>query len=498
MTLPWFSGGLAIGLLLSVCAPLSGQCTADSPDSKRAAAELERIDRDNGRLVASQNADGLAALYAQDAVSAWPQFVVRGREAIRDLYRMILPPDNPHAAWIPETVTACGSIAVERGTTLWTWDSRQIPKAFRYLAYWRREKSGWRIESDNLTEVELGQVLDDFASQLPQAVQVQTQNQRTEMRLKATLARVAEPVIRDRALHWALEQHMNDYGIKDLGSLVSEFEQACGDAALRADIRARYDKEVAAIRNVNIRQYKSVGGVGLDAYLCLPADSAAGARRPAFVFFHGGSWTAGTPAWDLGSCQHYAAKGMVGVSIEYRLVLPHGGSAVQAMADAKSAIRWLRAHAAEFGVDPDRIVAAGFSVGTHLSAAAATIEGFEEPGEDLGISSRPNALVLWSACVDVAHDGYFRSLLRGQAEPAACSPPEHIRSGLPPTLIVQGSEDDMCPAENARRYCERMQAAGNRCEYHVFEKSGHFIFNGHGKEIMALSDSFLASLKYLP
>ena len=94
---------------------------------------------------------------------------------------------------------------------------------------------------------------------------------------------------------------------------------------------------------------------------------------------------------------------MVAIVADYRVSGRHRTSAFEAMADAKSALRWVRAHSAELGIESNRIVAAGGSAGGHIALSAAVFDAYDEPDEDKTISSKPNALVLFNPAVDTTH-----------------------------------------------------------------------------------------------
>ena len=172
--------------------------------------------------------------------------------------------------------------------------------------------------------------------------------------------------------------------------------------------------------------YKTVGDVKLNAYVFKPAGWKATDKRPAIVFFFGGGWTNGSPASFEHHCRYFAGRGMVAVAADYRVKSRHGVSPVECVADAKSAVRWLRANAATLGVDPDRIAAGGGSAGGHIAACAGVIKGFDEPGEDAAVSSRPDALVLFNPALDTSTDRFKE---RFGERVADLSPVAHVRAG---------------------------------------------------------------------
>ena len=113
----------------------------------------------------------------------------------------------------------------------------------------------------------------------------------------------------------------------------------------------------------------------LDLYL--PADAAPGQKRPALVWIHGGGWTGGTKTENRAKniCLTVAEAGYVAISIDYRL---GAGAWPTNLYDAKNAVRFLRANATRYGVDPDRIAVAGGSAGGHLALMVALTTG--KPG----------------------------------------------------------------------------------------------------------------------
>ena len=73
----------------------------------------------------------------------------------------------------------------------------------------------------------------------------------------------------------------------------------------------------------------------------------------------------------------------------------------------------------------------------------------------------------------VVHRKGFQQLLGNRGNARDFSPDEHVREGLPPTLILEGSSDTVTPLPGVRRFCERLQTAKNACELHVYEGFGH-------------------------
>ena len=207
----------------------------------------------------------------------------------------------------------------------------------------------------------------------------------------------------------------------------------------------------------------------LHAFLFSPSPRP-GQPSAAIVLFHGGGWFMGEAQWAFPTAKHFAGMGMVGVAAQYRLSDQKTITPLEAMADARSVIRWIRSHADSLSVDPDRIAAYGWSAGAHLAACAAV---FDDADSGSQVSCSPNALILHSPAVSVIGDGWFRRLLLGRADVRDVSPDEHVRPGLPPALILQGDVDTVTPLAFVERFWRRMHEAGNRCELEVYEGFGH-------------------------
>jgi len=223
--------------------------------------------------------------------------------------------------------------------------------------------------------------------------------------------------------------------------------------------------------------YKTVDGFELRADVFEPEDQEGGIPCPTIVFFHGGGWSGGTPAQFHEHCQHLSSRGMLAISAQYRLLGSTASSPFDCVADGKSAIRWVRLHAAELGVDPRRLAAGGGSAGGHVAACAGVIEGLDEGDEDQAISSRPDCLVLFNPVIDTTPSGWQKGaeLLGEQAQ--QLSPAHHVVPGAPPCLIFHGTGDTTVPFENAARFEQLMAEAGNTCELVAFEGQSHGFFN---------------------
>jgi acetyl esterase/lipase len=239
---------------------------------------------------------------------------------------------------------------------------------------------------------------------------------------------------------------------------------------------------------------------GLKLEVFLPKCHQPTDRRPAAVFFHGGGWYGGTPDHMYPQCRYLALRGMVTISVQYRTIKAFGTSPKECVKDGKSAMRWVRSHAAGLGIDPSKIVAGGGSAGGHIAAATALVAAFDEAGEDRTVSCLPQALVLFNPVFDNGPNGFAHGLVRDYWK--AISPIDHIDVNTPPTFVVLGTEDEYVPAETGRRFERLMQANGRRCDLHLYEGKPHGFFNiWVDRTVLADTlirmDRFLGSLGYL-
>jgi acetyl esterase len=223
--------------------------------------------------------------------------------------------------------------------------------------------------------------------------------------------------------------------------------------------------------------YKTVGGTELRLHVFSPAGHAPGSRSAAAVFFYGGGWVFGDIRRYQTQATHLALRGMVTVLVDYRVRCRHGSTIMDEVADAKSAMRWVRGHANELGIDPSRIAAVGSSAGGQLAAAAALISDFDDPA-DPAVDPRPNALVLYNPALDLASPAALQKVqaLLGNAvadHAHELSPFDHLDRGLPPTIVFQGTADELVSPATAEAFCKRARAAKAQCDVVLYSGAPH-------------------------
>ena len=258
--------------------------------------------------------------------------------------------------------------------------------------------------------------------------------------------------------------------------------------------------------------YKTVDTTKLNLWIFNPEKHKSTDTAPAIVFFFGGGWSAGSPTQFVKHCEYLSARGMVAIVADYRVKSRHGVPAKDCVSDAKSAIRWVRENASEFGIDSNRIAAGGGSAGGHLAAACATLPRFDDENENQSISSKPNALVLFNPALVLAPiDGgekLSNEKLAGLekrmgTKPENMSPYHNVVGKLPPTIIFHGTGDNTVPFMSVELFTKRMHDFDNKCTLVAYQGEPHGFFNYGNKsnavfvDTVHKMDEFLVSLGYL-
>jgi acetyl esterase/lipase len=196
---------------------------------------------------------------------------------------------------------------------------------------------------------------------------------------------------------------------------------------------------------------------------------------PAAIVVHGGGWVRGDRRVDVAPLLPPLAKaGIAWFSISYRLVSDplHFGVAVD---DVVAAVRFVRDHAAEYRIDPDRIALVGESAGGQLAAMAAlavpvkAVVALYTP-TDL-VSLLDSSGLIPAQIRDSFQGTPFEMLVRGRLK--QLSPIANVRRDMPPFLLIHGTADALVPFAQSRAMCDRMTAAGASCEVFPVRGAGH-------------------------
>ena len=207
--------------------------------------------------------------------------------------------------------------------------------------------------------------------------------------------------------------------------------------------------------------------------LAMPHAPATG-LRPALVIVHGGGWAAGDKTDEVYQTmmKEYAHLGYVTINVNYRLTREAEFPAC--IEDVKCAVRWLRAHAEEYQIDPDRIGAYGHSAGAHLALMLAMVPesaGLEGDGGWDGFSSRVNVVAAGSPPTELGRDVPM-------AKPVWW-PIGYIGADHPPMFLIQGLQDRVVRPELTTDFVEKMKAAGADIKYLTMDGHHGIAFDQH-------------------
>jgi acetyl esterase/lipase len=261
--------------------------------------------------------------------------------------------------------------------------------------------------------------------------------------------------------------------------------------------------------------YGSGGGRDLTLDIYRPAAGARsrvkrpGRPSPVLVWVHGGAWRGGDKRSGAAHLTPFAARGYFCASISYRLTREAVFPAQ--IEDCKCAIRYLRAHAGKYGLDPDRIGVWGSSAGGHLVAmlgAAGGVEGLEGSGGWAEHPSRVQAVCDWYgpsnllAMADqpsqMNHNNRQSpegALIGGgvKENPEAArraSPVTYVDAGDPPFLIMHGTRDMTVPFGQSELLHEALRKAGVDVTFHPVEGAGHGGQGFRAGDVQGLVDEF--------
>lgn len=246
--------------------------------------------------------------------------------------------------------------------------------------------------------------------------------------------------------------------------------------------------DVELIRDV---EFGKGGSRTLHMHIALPKGEAK-ELRPVFVFIHGGGWHGGHRNAGLPFATGFAQQGYVGATIEYRF--SQEAKFPAQIEDCKCAIRFLRANAEKYHLDPDRIGVMGASAGGHLVALLGTTANekeFEGTGGSEKFSSRVQAVCDWFGPTDFSrmHEGKSTidhaspdspesQLLGGTAaenpdKAKRASPLTYVSKDSAPTLIMHGDQDQLVPVAQSESFAAALKKAGVDVTLHVIKGAGH-------------------------
>lgn len=222
--------------------------------------------------------------------------------------------------------------------------------------------------------------------------------------------------------------------------------------------------------------------------LAMPAGSSD-KKRAAIIYIHGGGWTKGDKRGQgIQTVLGYAAKGFVSLSVNYRL----DEDKQACIEDVKCAVRWLRANADKFNVDPNRIGAAGNSAGAHLAlmlAVCPASAGLEGDGPYQEFSS----MVQSAHCSSTPIMPGFRRGKGANRDVKKIQPMSYISGDVPPLYFVHGTTDDKAPVSYVDDFVKALRESGAKdVTYKRYDDgTGHGAYVKHIQEARPAREAFL-------
>jgi acetyl esterase/lipase len=219
------------------------------------------------------------------------------------------------------------------------------------------------------------------------------------------------------------------------------------------------------------------GNMDLKLNVYRPAPETS--KRTAIIHLHGGGFRGGNKEAVERTAEHLVQRGYVCISSQYRIADQAKWPAQ--IQDAKAAIRWTRANAANLGIDPDKIVIAGYSAGAHLSLNAAgnmRRPDYEGDGGNAGVSSDVAACIAYYPPTVTARDANIMPPDASEDFARDASPSTHIGANMPPTILLHATGDTTLPFSGSVQIFEKLRASGVAVELHLFDGLSH-VFDRH-------------------
>jgi acetyl esterase/lipase len=218
------------------------------------------------------------------------------------------------------------------------------------------------------------------------------------------------------------------------------------------------------------------------------------------LLIHGGGWVEGDKSSQRDLAEGLTRSGFVAIAVGYRLAKDDASRYPAQVDDVRRAVRWVRAHASEIGVDPDRLGAFGHSAGGHLAAILGTTDLRGSGDPDLkNYSSRVRCVVDCSGPTDFTDEAspavgpviawmvpnlFGKTRLEAPDAYRDASPVRHVDANSAPTLIIHGTNDDVVPIDQSRKLRDALSRAGVEVKLVEIEGEGHLFLPPEGRDRM--------------
>jgi len=280
--------------------------------------------------------------------------------------------------------------------------------------------------------------------------------------------------LRDFWLYEFLKDHIEKNRLANSKKYIEQFNQVCETEQFANDI----EKLVTSISNTHkdheVKIYKTENEFNLEAHIFKPEGLMSDEKRPGILIFHGGGWNSGNPSWAFGRAKYFKELGLVAIAVQYRLANLHDITALESMADARDLTKWVRLNSDSLNILPKKVAAYGWSAGGHLVSSSAL---FHDSISEKGINSIPDVMILISPAVSLPKGQGWEiwklNVFGPKTTVSSANPVEHVRKGLPPTIILQGRDDTVTPLEGVQIFHEKMLGNENYAELWIYDGVGH-------------------------
>lgn len=236
----------------------------------------------------------------------------------------------------------------------------------------------------------------------------------------------------------------------------------------------------------------------LHGHFFAPPGFEPGDKRPLIVFLHGGLWDSAMATQFVPHCLYFAERGAVTATLETRVFSTHRTGPMEALADVKAFLAWLKSYEHHFGVDSNRVVFAGALGGAFLALAMVLPKLLRE--EHPAVYS-PAALLLFSSLLDTTS----RPLIERFPDSSTAkrlSPLKAVRRKAPPMMLFHSKKDRVAPFAHVEKFMKSMRWRRNKIELLDFETADHTFFNFNVSEVhyeasIKAADQFLVDLGIL-
>ncbi|MDD4921665.1 MAG: alpha/beta hydrolase [Bacteroidales bacterium] len=251
--------------------------------------------------------------------------------------------------------------------------------------------------------------------------------------------------------------------------------------------------------------FKKIGEEKLRLLVMQPGKPDKKIKRPAMVWIYGGGWTSGSPEGYIPHLRYSAARGAVGIALQYRLVAKPGKSSDNkntindCIEDCADALQYLRKHAEELGIDPDKIIVIGDSAGGHLALCLGIL--------NLPKNAKANVVINCNGISDMSGKPWINLVTPGPDQKKMAdqvSPVNFLDARDAPILTMHGENDKVVLPADAEKFYQACKKAGIDTEYILWPGMRHaFILTNYTateeqttKAIFAL-DAFLQKRGFL-